>query len=157
MHFSFHVLSVFKMTWSQNEPTESQTKHLQLISTLKRVMDFSCFYLCCLIVTWWTIHTLWNGKQNIYMSPLFTNYMLKKSEPICNVKMAMPLLSLVYLSTGYFLQLSDGSFWLKASMTTDKKLPQKVLVSRTEHFHTYVANWMSYDVFNFEKLAFFCV
>ena len=72
-HFSFHVSSVSKMTRSQNDPTESQTKHSQLLSSLKRVMAFPVLIVCWLKVTQLTINGLWKGKQNIYIvSPLFT-------------------------------------------------------------------------------------
>ena len=39
MHFLCHFLSVFMVTWSQNELSESWTKITQLTSTLRRVID----------------------------------------------------------------------------------------------------------------------
>ena len=43
----------------------------------------------------------------------------------------MPLLSLVYLSNGYFFfRPSDGSFWLKVTVKTDKKWHRKCIFHR---------------------------
>ena len=44
----FNILSVFMVTLSQKESSESQTKSTQFTSTLRRVMELPCFY-CQLI------------------------------------------------------------------------------------------------------------
>ena len=44
MHFLCHFLSVFIVTWSQNEPLKSREKSTQLTSTLRRVIALPCFY-----------------------------------------------------------------------------------------------------------------
>ena len=40
--YAFFV-SVFKVTWSHNEPSESQTKNAQLTSAIRKVMGLPCF------------------------------------------------------------------------------------------------------------------
>ena len=44
MHFLCHFLSVFMVTWSQNELSEGWEKNPQLTSTLRTVMAWLCFY-----------------------------------------------------------------------------------------------------------------
>ena len=44
-HFSCHFLSVFIVTWSQNEPLESQEKNTQLTRTPRRGIALHCFFL----------------------------------------------------------------------------------------------------------------
>ena len=45
MHFPCHFLSVFMVTWSQNEPSENHTKSTQLTITLRRVTGWPYFYV----------------------------------------------------------------------------------------------------------------
>ena len=55
MHFSCHFVSVFIVTWSQNERSESWEKNIQLTTTGTRFLYFFCQFLI-MKKTWKNVH-----------------------------------------------------------------------------------------------------
>ena len=67
------------------------------------------------------------NSLNIYL-PLHKSYIVNcYIEPTYIKTKAMLWLSLVYLSTGLFAWLFDGSFWLQVTLKTDKKWHKKCI------------------------------
>ena len=76
MHFPCHFMSIFMVTWSQNEPSQGRKKSTQLKSTLTTETTWLCFFMASgLNLTQLTINDLWEGKETIKRC-----YLLKKKK-----------------------------------------------------------------------------